>query len=122
MTRARTPVLDDRGAVTVEAAIALSAIVVVVMLCVAAVLAVTAQVRCIDAAREAARLAARGDRDRAVPVARRVAPAGARIDLQEAGGLVTVRVRVDAALLPALEVSAEAVAVLEESAPAEGPG
>lgn len=98
----------------------MTAIVVVVILCVGAVLAVTAQVRCIDAAREAARLAARGDHDQAVPAARRVAPDGARIDLHEAEGFVTARVRVDAALFPMLEVSAEAVAALEDSVVDEG--
>ncbi|NEW58155.1 pilus assembly protein TadE, partial [Nocardia cyriacigeorgica] len=52
---------NDSGAVTVEAAIALAAIVVAVVLCIGALLAASTQVRCIDAAREAARLAARGD-------------------------------------------------------------
>ncbi|MFF0818480.1 TadE family type IV pilus minor pilin [Rhodococcus sp. NPDC003318] len=106
-------VTDDRGAVTVEAAIALASIVVVVTLCVGAVLAATAQIRCIDAAREAARLVARGDGDEAVAAARRVAPAGARIEVREDGGHVVARVTVDAALLPALDLSAEAVAVVE---------
>lgn len=98
-----------------EAAIALASIVVVVTLCVAAVLAVTAQVRCIDAAREAARLVARGDGDEAVSAARRVAPTGARIEVHEDGGHVVARVTVEAALLPALELSAEAVAAVEET-------
>ena len=39
----------------------MAALVVVLMLCVAGLTAVSMQVRCIDAAREAARLAARGD-------------------------------------------------------------
>jgi Flp pilus assembly protein TadG len=49
------------GASTVEAAIAIAALVVVLVLCLAGVSAVLMQVRCVDAAREAARLAARGD-------------------------------------------------------------
>ena len=99
----------------------MASLVVVVMLCVAAVLAVTAQIRCIDAAREAARLAARGDRDRAIPVASEVAPSGARIDLREEDGRVTARVVASAALLPGLDVSAEAVAAVEDTGPAEQP-
>jgi Flp pilus assembly protein TadG len=113
---ARAPVRDDRGAVTVEAAIALAAIVVVVTLCVGAVAAVAAQVRCIDAAREAARLVARGDTDQAQSTARRVAPAGARMEIREDGGHVVARVTVDVPLLPGLEVTAEAVAAMEETA------
>ncbi|MFU9026802.1 TadE family type IV pilus minor pilin [Rhodococcus erythropolis] len=48
----------DDGAVTVEAAIALASIVTVVVLCIGGVLAVSMQVRCVDAARDAAREAA----------------------------------------------------------------
>ncbi|EME18767.1 TadE family type IV pilus minor pilin [Rhodococcus triatomae] len=111
----RVPVRDDRGAVTVEAAIALAAIAVVVTLCVGAVVAVTAQVRCVDAAREAARLVARGDADEAQSTARRVAPSGARIEIRVAGGHAVARVTADAPLFPGLELSAEAVAAMEES-------
>ena len=50
-----------RGATTVEAAFAIAALVVVLVLCAAGLTALSMQVRCIDAAREAARLAARGD-------------------------------------------------------------
>ena len=46
--------------VTVEAAFAIAALVVVLVLCVSGLTAVSMQVRCVDAAREAARLAARG--------------------------------------------------------------
>ncbi|EFD56183.1 conserved hypothetical protein [Mycobacterium tuberculosis T92] len=44
-----------------EAALAIATLVLVLVLCLAGVTAVSMQVRCIDAAREAARLAARGD-------------------------------------------------------------
>ncbi|MFI2562521.1 TadE family type IV pilus minor pilin, partial [Nocardia farcinica] len=57
----RRVVGDECGAVTVEAAIALAAIMVVIVVCVGALLAASTQVRCVDAAREAARLEARGD-------------------------------------------------------------
>ena len=52
---------DDAGATTVEAAFGVATLVAVLMLCLAGITAVAQQVRCIDAAREAARLAARGD-------------------------------------------------------------
>ncbi|QBJ97017.1 pilus assembly protein TadE [Rhodococcus sp. ABRD24] len=103
----------ESGAVTVEAAIAIASIVTVVMLCIGAVLAVTTHVRCIDAAREAARLAAQDDRANAVATARRVAPDGAQITLRDDGALVVATVRARAPLLPLLEVSAEAVAARE---------
>ncbi|MFI5715157.1 TadE family type IV pilus minor pilin [Nocardia sp. NPDC051750] len=102
---------------TVEAAIALGALAVAVALCVGAVFAVITQVRCIDAAREAARLAARGDREAAVPAAQRVAPDGADISLRYEGDRVVAVVAADTPLLPALQLRAEAVAVRE---PGEG--
>ncbi len=71
------------------------------------------QVRCVDAAREAARLAARGDERFAVDAARRVAPAGARIDVRRGGGFVAATVVVDAPLLPRLAIAARAVAAVE---------
>ena len=43
---------DDRGTVTVEAALALCSLVVILALVLGAVSAVAAQLRCIDAARE----------------------------------------------------------------------
>lgn len=105
----------DDGAVTVEAAIALASIVTVVVLCVGAIVAASAQVRCIDAAREAARLAARGDRD-AVAVAARVAPPDADIEVREDGEFVVATVRARVALLPLVELSADAVAAREPEA------
>lgn len=80
-----------------------------------------AQVRVVDAARETARAAAR-DEPAAVAVAlgRRVAPEGARIDLDRSGGLVRVRVSAEVGgpggllqFLPGVEVDAEAVAASE---------
>lgn len=57
-----------------EAALAIATLVLVLVLCLAGVTAVSMQVRCIDAAREAARLAARGDVRSATDVARSIAP------------------------------------------------
>ena len=52
-----------------------------------------ADVRCIDAARELARLAARGEPDRGRAVAAALAPTGARIELVQDGDTVTARSR-----------------------------
>lgn len=79
--------------VTAETAILLPALAVLLagLLWVVAVL--MGQVRCIDAAREAARLAARGDSPAsAAIVARRIAPAGAGVDIARADGLVVATV------------------------------
>lgn len=83
------------------------------MLCLAGVSAVSMQVRCIDAAREAARLAARGDERSAVAAAVRVAPAGARVDLRRDGGFLVATVVAHSKLLPAVDIAAKAVAAAE---------
>jgi hypothetical protein len=107
---------SDAGAVTVEAAIAIASIVVVVVLCIGAITAATLHVRCVDSAREAARLAARGDRESAMSAAARVAPEGADVVLREEGDLVVATVRARSPLLPLVHISAEAVAVREPTA------
>ena len=61
------------------------------VLCCAGLVAVSLQMRCLDAAREAARLAARGDPATAAAVAGLV-PAGASMDLRRDGGYVVARV------------------------------
>jgi Flp pilus assembly protein TadG len=113
----------DRGAVTAEIAAALPALVLVVIAALWTLSLGLMQLRCADAAREAARAAARGD-DAAVvrQVAEAVAPAGAVIEVTERDGLVVVEVAVDvrppvpfADRLPAPTVSAESVAVEESS-------
>ncbi len=103
----------DRGAVTVEAAIALAALLVVVVLCLGTLLAAAAQVRCVDAAREAARLAARGADAEAIPAALRVAPSGAQVSVRSDGDQVVAAVSVRVPLLPMLRLHADAVAVRE---------
>jgi hypothetical protein len=111
-----SPPTDDRGGVTVEAAFAVAALVVVAVLGVGGLAAVSAQVRCIDAAREAARLAARGDDSAAVDMARRTGPDGASIEVRRDGGRIVARVRVRAPLVPGVTVGAEAVAAPEPGA------
>lgn len=106
---------DERGAVTVEAAIAIASIVTVVVLCIGAIVAATLHIRCVDAAREAARLAARGDDAVAVSTAAKVAPDGAEITLRVEGDLVIATVRTRSSLLPLVDITAGAVAAVEPS-------
>ena len=82
------------------------------VLCVAGLTAISMQVRCIDAAREAARLAARGD-ESAAAVARTIAPGGAAVELRRDGDLAVARVTAPARLLPGITIAAEAVAAVE---------
>jgi len=104
----------ERGSATVEAALAVCAVVVVLAMALAGSAAVFAQLRYTDAAREAARLVARGEQDRADEAARRVAPSGADIAIRVRGDEVLVEVNAEpAGVLPGLVVRAEAMAVLE---------
>lgn len=101
---------------TVEAAIALATLIVVVVCSVGAILAVGQQVQCIDAAREAARLAARGDTARAQDIAGRVGPPGAAVTVRIEGDVVIATVRARSALLPLVAFGATAVAAMEPEA------
>jgi hypothetical protein len=86
------PPHGDRGAVTVEAALALGTLTAFLALAIGALLSVDRAVRCTDAARELARLAARGEPDRGREVAAALAPAGARLDLAPDGDLLVATV------------------------------
>ena len=88
-------------------------LVAVLVLCLAGITAVSMQVRCIDAAREAARLAARGDERSAVTAARRVAPGGAVVQLRRDGDFVVATVTARSNLLPTLGITATGVAAAE---------
>ena len=105
----------ERGSVSVEAAFVMCALVAVLAIALGGVWAVVAQVRCVDAAREAARLVARGESGRADEVARRLAPDGASVAVRIAGDEVTVQVSAEPAGggLAGLTVRAEAMAILE---------
>jgi hypothetical protein len=83
------------------------------VLCVGGLTAVGMQVRCIDSAREAARLAARGDQSAASAAVRGVGPAGAELSLRRDGGFVVARVSSRSTMLPGVTISAEAVAAVE---------
>jgi hypothetical protein len=107
----------NRGMVTAETALALPALALVVGLMLWALLAATAQLRCVDAARAAARSVARGDGvAESVTAGLRLAPEGAHIRVERSGGLVRVNVEAmvgpagsGARFLPTLVVSADAV-------------
>lgn len=111
----RRPRAPDQGSVTVESAIALCAFIVVLGLALAGITAVTDQLKCTAAAREAARLVARGEPDRARSAAADIAPSGARIDIAVHGDAITVEVGAEPAggLLPGLRLTARAYAVAE---------
>lgn len=73
------------------------------------------QIRCIDAAREAARLAARGDAVAASKAAT-LAPEATVLQLRWDGDYVVARVTGRSALLPGLVIVGEAVAASEPGA------
>lgn len=115
----------DRGTATAELAVVLPALMLVVAACLTAISVLFAQLRCVDAAREAARAAARGEGDAVVrSVAGRSAPDGAGVRVDVAGTEVRVTVSAVAGagggLLPAFGVEATAVALREPGA-ADGP-
>jgi hypothetical protein len=83
------------------------------VLCLAGLTAVSMQVRCIDAAREAARLAARGDERSAIAAARAVAPGGAGVELRRDGEFVVATVTARSKLLPMLHITATGASVVE---------
>lgn len=87
--------------------------VVVLIFCVSGLSAVSMQVRCVDAAREAARLAARGDDGSAANAAQGIAPEGAAVQLRRDGEFVVARVTAKSPLLPGITIAAEAVAAAE---------
>ncbi|MEU5693497.1 TadE family type IV pilus minor pilin [Actinosynnema sp. NPDC020468] len=105
--------LGDRGSVTVEAAVGIGAVVAVLVLCVQVVMAVVGQVRCVDAAREAARLVARGDQARAAGVVAAIAPEGARLVVRVEGDAAVVEVSAVGLFVP---VRASAFAMVEPGA------
>ncbi|SEP27905.1 TadE family type IV pilus minor pilin [Trujillonella endophytica] len=107
--------------VTAETAVVLPVLLLVLAGSVAAVVVVGAQLRCVDAAREGARAAARGEQGGVVTeLAGRAAPPGARIEI--GGGEEQVRVTVSATISPLgplpwrVEVSATATGVREPAA------
>jgi hypothetical protein len=116
--------------VTAETAVLLPVLLVVLAAAVFVLACIAAQLKCVDAARSGARIAARGEPAAVVVrTAERLAPADAHVDLSAGGGLAdtaTVAVVVRAQVrpfggalrgLPAVRVSARAVAAVEPGAP-----
>lgn len=105
----------ERGFVTAEAAVALPVMVLFTTALLSGLMAVVAQIQCVDAARAGARAAARSEPEAAaLAAARSAAPRGAAVSLARDGELVRVRVTARA---PVLEVAlhAEAVALAEDT-------
>jgi Flp pilus assembly protein TadG len=113
--RGRRTLPGDSGTVTVETAVALAGFVTVLALALGAISAAVDQLRCTDAAREAARLTARGDPAGGGEAARRIAPSGATVDIRTEGEEIHVVVHAApaAGLVPGLRVRAEAYAIGE---------
>jgi hypothetical protein len=114
-TRRGVARLAERGSVTAEMAVAFPVVLLLLLAGLTGVNAVLARLRCVDAAREAARVAARGEPGE--PVGRRVAPEGATISVRVEGdsvrAVVRAQVRPLVPLLPALTVEGSAVAAVE---------
>ncbi|OLF07767.1 hypothetical protein BLA60_25910 [Actinophytocola xinjiangensis] len=110
-----TPATNDRGAVTVETAIALAAFVTALALSLGIISAAIDQLHCIDAAREAARLTARGEPDNARSAASRIAPHGAAITITTTADEIHVTVTATpmSGLIPGLHLTADAYAISE---------
>ncbi|MDT4983739.1 MAG: hypothetical protein QOF95_1229 [Pseudonocardiales bacterium] len=105
--------------VTAELAACLPILVLVLAVAVSAVSVAGVRVRAQDAAREAARAAARGDPGQARQLAQQAAP-GVAVDITTRGDEVVAIARITvhplANWLPALTVSERAVAAVEPSA------
>lgn len=84
--------------VTAELAVGLPALMLVVVLAVAAVGAVGTELRCLDAAAGAARLASRGQAGEVVEFVRSDGPPGASVSSRASSGRVTVTVRAEVRL------------------------
>ena len=111
----------DDGYATAEAAVALPALVAVVGLALGALVTVEGQLRCVDAARAGARVAARGDDDVTVRrAATELAPRRAQVAVARRDPLVRVTVRVTLRAgrwLPGIPLTATAVAQREQATP-----
>jgi hypothetical protein len=116
---------EDPGSVTAETALALQAIGLVAIALIGVGAVAIAQLRCVDAARAGARLAARGEpAARVLRSAAAIAPANAAVTLGSAGAeaVVTVRSAIDLPLGLRLPVGSTAVADLEAAMQAQSAG
>jgi Flp pilus assembly protein TadG len=114
---------EESGMVTAELAACLPVLMLLLAVALSAISVASARVRVQDAAREAARAAARGDPATARELAAQAAP-GSSVQFAAGGdagaGLVTARVDLHVYLLvtwlPSVTVHGQAVAALEPSA------
>ncbi|MCW3843605.1 mucin-associated surface protein [Micromonospora yasonensis] len=113
----------ERGSFTAELAAGLPALVLLLVAGLTAVTAVTTRAGCLDAAREAALAASRGESGSVAGA--RHAPPGADISVTVSGDRVTATVRAPVrtfgARLPRITVSATAVAAVEPGTPGPRP-
>ncbi|HVK20867.1 MAG TPA: TadE family type IV pilus minor pilin [Actinokineospora sp.] len=109
---------SDHGAVTVETALVMPVLVLVLTFSLGVIAGAADYIRCVDAAREAARLTARGEPERARAIARELAPRGADVRIDLDGDAISVEVHADpvAGLVPGIHLSAAAFAVAEPDA------
>lgn len=107
----------DAGMVTAEAAVVLPTLVLLLALAISVVTAVGAQLKLVDAAREAARMAARGEDAATVQrVGEQAGPSGTAVDVVQTGRTIEVTTRVRTrplGLLPSLHLTARAVTETE---------
>ena len=114
----------ERGSVTAEVAVVLPVLVVVLAAAVWVLACLAAQLSCVDAARAAARAAARGEPPAVVrTTGQRLAPDGALVLTSAGDGTVEVRVTADVrpfgallGLLPPVAVTGRATAAVEPGA------
>lgn len=107
----------DRGAVTAEAAMAIPVLVIFALALMWALMAASAQIRCVDAARAGARAAARSEPEAQVrDTALSAAPDRARVEVERAGELwrVTVVAPAPGPGPLAVTLSSEAAAAAED--------
>ncbi|GHJ10583.1 hypothetical protein TPA0907_49500 [Micromonospora humidisoli] len=120
--RPRRPAGRDRGSFTAELATGLPALLLLLFAGITAVDAVTTKAACLDAAREAALAASRGEDGTSAGT--RIAPEAAVVSIvvDESRVIATVRapVRALGARLPRLTVEAGTVAAVEPGAPQPG--
>lgn len=114
---------EEQGSVSAEAALALPSMLLVFGLLLGAISVVAAQLNCVDAARVAARSAARGESDAtAIAAASALAPQDATVRITRDGNYVHVVVTAEIRpgspgghMLPAVPVRAEATVAAESS-------
>jgi len=116
-----SPSSSDHGSVTAETAVLLPALALLLVFLLSVARAATTQLDVQDAARLAARAAARGESSAEVQrLAGQVAPSGSVVTVQRLGGLLRVEVTAQVpplgagvTWLPAIDVTGSAVAAVE---------